>query len=136
MNLTREEMCARIEAALQLLAPGDYKRVDDGSVFLRLSGPNSADITYRCEDCMAYVDFGPAGGEVNEFYDTDDDDITSERVFSATYKKLFIRTGGIFPAEDFEKMKSLKSFVSASWKGTYTFEGISWNGTFTSKAVE
>jgi hypothetical protein len=141
MQLTRDEMRAKIEEALRALAPGPYQRVDDGDVFLTLAGPNGASIDYLCDESIAHLEYGPGGSDVSELNTTDDDgedafteddlkdilkamvrstlDILSERVFAASYKNLFGTIAGLYPAAEFESLRNKKGFASQSWNGTY-----------------
>jgi hypothetical protein len=141
MQLTRDEMRAKIEEALRALAPGPYQRLEDGDVFLTLASPAGALIYYLCDNSIAHLEYGPGGSDISEFNTTDDDgkdafteddlkhilkamvqstlDIQSERVFAASYKKLFGTVAGLYPAAEFESMRNKKGFASQSWNGTF-----------------
>lgn len=46
-------------------------------------------------------------------------DIRSERVFAASYRKLFGTVAGLYPAAEFESIRNKKGSASQSWNGTF-----------------
>jgi hypothetical protein len=144
-----EELRSIIEEALRFLIPLPILKPTQGEAFLEIPGPKGDAIELFESGGEVELSFGFGGESFSFREEEDDEagsdgepkaivdaenpafkevlkdlaktvlDISEEKVFSAQYKKLFIRLGGLFPAADFEKMRGYKQFVSCSWAGKF-----------------